>query len=118
MTTPAHVDYIELFAASTPASKAFYQTAFGWAFTDYGPDYVGFHDGTREAGGFYSDGPPRPPLPVLLTDDLDAVRAQVIAAGASITAEHIFPGGRRFHFIDPAGNELAVWTKSDQPAQG
>lgn len=112
MTTPAKVDYVELCASSNEAAKAFYGKAFGWTFTDYGPDYVGFNDGAKESGGFQCDGTKFTPLPILYSDDLEATRQQVLAAGGQINGpDYEFPGGRRFHFTDPFGNELAVWTK-------
>jgi uncharacterized protein len=110
-------DYIELAAPDLAAAKSFYADAFGWTFTDYGPAYTGIHDptGDREMGGF---NPVRPagtglPLVILYSDDLDATLASVQAAGGSVSEGPFqFPGGRRFHFTDPAGNELAVWTEA------
>ncbi len=108
----ARVDYVELSAGDGGATKKFYGEAFGWSFQDWGPDYVAFDDG-REAGGFRVETERRPPLVILYADDLDAVRARVTAAGGKLLGpDHEFPGGRRFHFLDPAGNELAVWTKT------
>jgi predicted enzyme related to lactoylglutathione lyase len=110
-------DYIELAAPDLAAAKAFYADAFGWTFTDYGPDYTGIHDpgADREMGGL---NPARPagaglPLVILYSDDLDATLESVRGAGGSVTEGPFqFPGGRRFHFTDPAGNELAVWTEA------
>ena len=105
------IDYIEFGTTDIPATKQFYQRAFGWTFTDYGPDYTSFADG-RLSGGFRSDGPPgRCPLIVLYAADLDGKRNQVEAAGGTPFNDHSFPGGRRFHFVDPGGNELAVWSE-------
>ncbi len=112
MTIDARVDYVELSVADGPAARAFYEKAFGWSFQEWGPDYLAFNEG-RDAGGMRVEHDRKPPLVILLTDDLDAVRARVIAAGGKVLGPDIvFPGGRRFHFLDPAGNELAVWTKS------
>ena len=108
------LNYIELPASDIPATKAFYAKAFGWTFTDYGPDYVAFEFDGRE-GGFNAERKviaTGGPLLVLFANDLDAMEAKVSGAGAEITEHHDFPGGRRFHFRDPNGNELAVWTKS------
>ena len=100
-------DHIDLEAA-----KAFYSGAFGWKFQDWGPDYASFEDG-RLAGGFYvSDEIIRGgPLVIIYAVDLEAVAAGVRNNGGTIVKEIFsFPGGRRFHFTDPEGYELAVWT--------
>lgn len=122
MPIPSHekgVDYVEFAAEDFGPVKAFYGEVFGWTFTDYGPDYVAFEDG-RLAGGFAKGAPaPGTTLVVLFAKDLEANCAAVQAAGGRITREIFsFPGGRRFHFRDPAGNELAVWTDVLEPAAG
>jgi predicted enzyme related to lactoylglutathione lyase len=107
------IDYIEIGAVDIAASKAFYSAAFGWKFTDYGPDNAGIQGDGREPGGLakvdsVGEGGP---LIVLYSDDLDATYASVRSAGGEITEELFeFPGGRQFHFHDPSGNELAVWS--------
>jgi hypothetical protein len=111
MLKKAHVDYIEFWTTSTSAAKAFYSQALGWTFTDYGDDYTALHDGHRESGGFHASETRFTPVPIFYADDLETIKAQVIAAGGTIGAEHTFPGGRRFHFTDPFGNAVAVWTK-------
>lgn len=105
------LDYLEFTVADIAASKAFYAAAFGWTFTDYGPQYCEFDDG-RLKGGFSTQGTPRPggALIVIYADDLAEAQSRVEAAGAAIVASHEFPGGRRFHFVDPDGYELAVWS--------
>ncbi|CAA9380950.1 MAG: Glyoxalase family protein [uncultured Nocardioides sp.] len=108
------IDYIELAAPDLPAARAFYAAAFGWEFNDYGPDYAGIRapGGDREAGGLNPTGTPGPggALVLLYSTDLDSTLEGVRAAGGQVTQEpYGFPGGRRFHFRDPAGNELAVW---------
>jgi len=109
----ARTDYTELSIRNAAQAKAFYAAAFGWTFQEWGPDYLSFHDGTREAGGMRVESDSAAPIPVLLTDDLERVKEQVVAAGGTIVGpDHVFPGGRRFHFRDPSGNELAVWTKT------
>jgi predicted enzyme related to lactoylglutathione lyase len=93
-------------------ARRFYERAFGWLFTDYGPDYASFVDG-RLAGGFTTGRAPTRggALVVLFALDLaDAERRVLDAGGAVVTPAYDFPGGRRFHFADPAGNELAVWS--------
>lgn len=109
------IDYIELAAPDIEAAKRFYADAFGWSFNDYGPAYAGIRaaDGEGEVGGLNSAGAAGPGLPLVIiySDDLDATLAAVRAAGGRITTEPFeFPGGRRFHFADPAGNELGAWT--------
>ena len=113
MTADGALDYIELPATDIPATKAFYGAVFGWSFTDYGPDYVAFVAQGRD-GGFNKGRKPASadgPLVVLYANDLDAMEAKVKSAGASIISRESFEGGRRFHFRDPNGNEIAVWTK-------
>lgn len=106
------IDYIELPAADLEAMKRFYGDVFGWEFQDWGPDYVSFADG-RLAGGFRreSEVAPGGPLVVMYAVDLEGCEAKVRAAGGTTVKEIFsFPGGRRFHFRDPAGHELAVWS--------
>lgn len=106
------LDYIEMPATggTLDTVKAFYSSAFSWSFTDYGPTYSAFDEGLE--GGFQGDVAEalQKPLPVIYSEDLDATLAAVEAAGGRIVRPIFeFPGGRRFHFADPAGNELAVW---------
>jgi len=106
------IDYIELPVDDVGVSKAFYSGVFGWKFTDYGPDYAAFEDG-RLAGGLHGgkQGSRGGALVVIYATALEAIRDAVVFAGGKIVVEtHDFPGGRRFHFTDPAGNELAVWS--------
>jgi len=106
------IDYIEFPATEMEATKKFYSELFGWTFEDYGPDYISFVDG-RIAGGFYrSEEPPATrPLTVIYSADLEGTEARVKTAGGKIVKEIFsFPGGRRFHFTDPNGNELSVWS--------
>jgi uncharacterized protein len=109
------IDYVELNVSDIAKSKAFYGKAFGWTFTDYGPAYCEFSDG-RMTGGFTTTAPVTAaggPLVILYADDLEACLAGAKAAGAEITQPIFsFPGGRRFHFRDPDGYELAVWSKA------
>lgn len=109
MKAVGKIDYVELPGGDLPAVKRFYAEAFGWAFTDYGPTYAAFYEGLE--GGFQADAAEAPaaPLVVLWADDLEALLGRVQAAGAVITRPiFTFPGGRRFHFRDPAGTELAA----------
>ena len=112
---PGHhtVDFFEIPVIEMAGAKAFYNAAFGWTFTDYGPDYVAIRGRDREQGGLRkADAVPKGgPLVVLYSADLEATHAAVKAAGGRIVQEIFsFPGGRRFQFEDPSGNELAVWS--------
>lgn len=119
--TSAHthhgIDYIELTVTDLDAAKRFYRSAFGWDFTDYGPEYAGIHrvDGTGEAGGLALGTEVRTggPLVLLYSADLDTSLRSVGAAGGTVTEGPFdFPGGRRFHFTDPSGNQLGVWSET------
>ena len=108
------VDYIEFSTTNIEETKKFYSEVFGWEFTDYGPDYASFNDG-RLAGGFTvaPEVTAGGPLVVLYSTNLAEIEARVIESGGQIVRETFeFPGGRRLHFTDPSGNELAIW--SDQ----
>jgi predicted enzyme related to lactoylglutathione lyase len=108
------IDYVEMRVNDIAKTKAFYGSVFGWTFQDYGPDYCEFRDG-RLTGGFTTEGTPQPggPLVVLYGDDLEGLIDKVVKAGGEIsTPTFDFPGGQRFHFIDPNGYELAVWRKT------
>jgi uncharacterized protein len=111
------IDYIEFTAPDLPIIKKFYGDVFGWSFQDWGDEYVSFSDG-RVDGGF-SRGAAHAsetktgsgPLVILYSSGLEAILEKVKASGGSITRDTFsFPGGRRFHFADPSGNELAVWS--------
>jgi len=105
------IDNIEFNVLDMARTKAFYGGAFGWTFVDYGPSYTEFTDG-RLTGGFAAGDPVRPggPLIILYADDLVQAQTRITDAGGSISrAVFSFPGGRRFHFTDPDGYELAVW---------
>ena len=113
MLEDGKIGYVEMPGADLPATKGFYAQAFGWTFTDYGPDYAAF-EGQGADGGFTTpqEGATDKPLVVLYAHDIEAMAAKVAAAGAVITKPIFsFPGGRRFHFRDPSGNELAVFTE-------
>ena len=111
MGEDGRIDYVEFSAGDLVATKRFYEQAFGWAFTDYGPGYAAFDEGLD--GGFNAGGEARAPLVILYADDLEAAEAKVRAAGGEVVRPaYDFPGGRRFHFRDPSGNELAVWTEA------
>ncbi|RDE08864.1 VOC family protein [Pelagibacterium lacus] len=105
------IDYVEFESDRPSESRAFFAAAFGWRFTEYGPDYLGI-EGADLDGGIARAGKPKPPLIIVYADDLDAAEAAVRGAGGEITrGQFDFPGGRRFHFREPGGNELAVWSR-------
>lgn len=116
MTTKNNrIDYVEFAAEDLGAFKRFYAEAFGWKFQDWGPDYASFEGAGLDGGVRGGEAPKQGSTTVILyADDLDAAERRVIKAGGVIGARHEFPGGRRFHFRDPAGNELAVWTKEGE----
>ena len=106
------IDNIEFGVADIARSRTFYGAAFGWSFTDYGPTYCEFSDG-RLTGGLTTQTPVRAggPLVILYVDDLADMQRRLEALGAPIVKPiFAFPGGRRFHFTDPDGYELAVWS--------
>ena len=106
------IDNIEFNVSDIARSKAFYGVVFGWTFVDYGPTYTEFTDG-RLTGGFTTGEAVRPggPLVILYADDLEAMQRRLEQIGATISRPVFgFPGGRRFHFLDPDGYELAVWS--------
>ncbi|RWN09661.1 MAG: VOC family protein [Mesorhizobium sp.] len=114
MKLPGKLDYLEMPATGGTLDrlKAFYSTAFAWSFTDYGPTYSAFAEGLD--GGFQADAAEAPskPLPVLYSGNLEQTLDAVESAGGTIVKPIFpFPGGRRFHFVDPAGNEMAVWSE-------
>lgn len=111
------IDYVEFPASDFDAVQEFYQQAFGWEFMDYGPEYRSFSDG-KLSGGFRrsemkASTTTGSALVVLYAKDLEATREKVLASGGAIVQDTFsFPGGRRFQFSDPHGNELAVWSDS------
>ncbi|MGH7541987.1 MAG: VOC family protein [Gemmatimonadota bacterium] len=115
MHTHHAIDYVEFTVQDLAEAKRFYSSAFRWAFNDYGLDYAGIQGPDREVGGLRRSEESRGggPLVVLYSEDLEASLAAVRSAGGSIVQEPLsFPGGRRFHFVDPSGNELAVWAET------
>lgn len=107
------IDYIEFPCTDPQAIKTFYSAVFGWTFEDYGPSYIAFHDAGVE-GGFTTEEPVTTggARVILYSDNLEATLVAVQAAGGRIHKEIFsFPGGRRFHFLDPDGNHLAVWSE-------
>jgi predicted enzyme related to lactoylglutathione lyase len=111
----SRIDYVEMNVRDLARAKAFYGAAFGWKFTAYGEDYLAFSDGRLE-GGFATAESPSPGgglLVILYADDLEDMQGRIEAAGGKISRPIFkFPGGRRFHFKDPDGYELAVWSRA------
>lgn len=108
-----HFSYIELQSTDIEATKKFYSTVFGWTFVDYGPDYVSFSKSGVDGGFAKVDSIMRGgTLLVLYHKDLNFIKNEIISHGGRITKDVFgFPGGKRFHFSDPSGNELAVWSE-------
>ncbi len=115
MPTNIKINYIEFQIKNIAAAKKFYGQSFGWTFQDYGPDYCAFNDGQMD-GGFYtsklsSKTANGGALVVLYSEDLEATLDIIVANGGKVVKDIFsFPGGRRFRFEDPNGNELAVWS--------
>ncbi len=117
---PRHnkINYVEYPSRDLPSTKRFFQQAFGWTFQDYGPDYAAFSDQGLDGGFFKSELAARTEtgsaLIVLYSDVLEDTLNNVEAAGGKVVNPiFAFPGGRRFHFVEPGGNELAVWSEPE-----
>lgn len=106
------INYVELQANDLEKTKEFYSSAFGWTFTDYGPTYTAFSESGLEGGFAKTDDTiVNGALVVLYHDNLEQIKIRVEQAGGNIAKDIFsFPGGRRFHFTDPSGNELAIWS--------
>jgi len=110
------MNYVEFPAKDLAGTKEFFESVFGWSFTDYGPEYTAFEDQGLDGGFFKSDlassTEKGAALIVFYSDQLEATLAKVERAGGSIIKPIFsFPGGRRFHFTEPSGNEFAVWSE-------
>lgn len=109
------INYVEFPATDIEATKAFFTTVFGWVFEDFGPEYTAFSDQGVD-GGFYksektSSVESGAALVVLYSDAIEPLQARIEQAGGIVVKPIFpFPGGRRFHFKEPSGNELAVWS--------
>lgn len=110
---PIKINYIEFYAPDLSAIKDFYQKAFEWDFTDYGETYTAFSNSAGLDGGFEKSNSPikNGALVILYHENLEEIQQKVTQSGGTISKPIFeFPGGRRFHFTDPAGNELAIWS--------
>ncbi|ADZ90799.1 VOC family protein [Marinomonas mediterranea] len=110
------INYVELPAKDLTLNKSFFEKAFGWSFQDFGTEYTAFENAGLDGGFFQADFASRPQngaaLVVLYSSELETTLERVKEYGGSIEQEIFeFPGGRRFHFLDPCGNEWAVWSK-------
>jgi len=110
------INYVEFPAKDLAGTKTFFQSVFGWSFVDYGPEYTAFENQGLDGGFFQSDlassTAKGAALIVLYSNQLEATLAKVEKAGGSIVRPiYSFPGGRRFHFTEPSGNEFAVWSE-------
>lgn len=113
------IDYVELTVTDLDQAKRFYTEAFGWTFTDYGPGYAGIRDSrddsATEVGGLLLDADVLTggPLVLLYSNNLERSAEAVARSGGHVVkGPYEFPGGRRFHFTDPSGNELGVWAEA------
>ena len=116
MTKNNKINYIEIPAQNIAATKTFFSGVFGWSFVDYGPEYSSFAAQGVDGGFFKSElvvsTKNGSPLIVLYSDSLEATQDKIEQAGGkTIKPIFSFPGGRRFHFSDPNGNEFAVWSE-------
>ena len=117
---PEHekIDYVEFPANDIEATKNFFTTVFGWSFEDYGPDYTAFSNQGLDGGFYHSDLRASTQnggaLIVFYSRALEITQSKITKAGGEIIRPiFFFPGGRRFHFSDPNGNEFAVWSDID-----
>ena len=116
MSNHHHINYLEIPASAIEATKEFFVKVFGWKFIDYGPDYCCFQNAGIDGGFYRSDRKALTEsgsaLVVLYSADLESSLTNVqAAAGIIVKPIFSFPGGRRFHFLDPSGNEFAVWSE-------
>ena len=108
------IDYIEFPSANRPETSSFFRAAFGWGITSYGPDYDGLEGAGIDGGVDQNEGRVAATMAVVRTDNLDDAERRVTAAGGTVTRpQYDFPGGRRFHFREPGGNEMAVYVATE-----
>jgi len=109
------LNYLEFPARDLNKTKGFFESAFGWTFEDFGPDYCSFSKQGLDGGFYRSDLQSKPEtgaaLAIFYSTDLKETQAKVEKAGGAIVQKIFsFPGGQRFHFCEPSGNEFAVWS--------
>jgi len=115
MNTHEKLSYVEFPANNLAATKAFFTKAFAWSFVDYGEEYATFSNQGLDGGFYQSELASKTQnggaLLVFYSQKLEDTQTKVIEADGIIVKEIFsFPGGRRFHFIEPSGNEFAVWS--------
>lgn len=114
MHAEKRIDYVEIPVTDPAQARDFFAVLMGWEFQEWGDDYISFNDG-RLHGGFCRSDKPAPAegvLVVFFSTDLERDRDRVVELGATISQDIFsFPGGRRFHFVDPVGNEYAIWSE-------
>jgi hypothetical protein len=116
MKETGKINYVEMPSRDIEATKAFFSSAFGWSFVDYGTEYVAIENAGLDGGFYKSDqiasAENGSVLVVLYSSELEATLEGIISAGGKVVKDIFdFPGGRRFHFTDPSGNEFAVWSE-------
>lgn len=115
MRSENRIDYIEIPVTDLPRARSFLEAMFGWEFQEWGDEYFSFNDGRLDGGLRKADdaAPNTGVLLVFYSDDLERDVSRVRELGGTISQEIFpFPGGRRFHFIDPVGTEFAIWSES------
>ena len=121
MSDENRFDYVEIPVTDLQKTREFFSSLFGWSFQEWGDEYMSFNDG-RLDGGFRLSAEPAPSTGVLLvffSKDLERDLERVKNLGAKISQEIFsFPGGRRFHFVDPVGTEYAMWAENSNNSSG
>ena len=121
MRAENRIDYVEIPVTDLPKAREFFTALFGWSFQDWGEDYMSFNDGRMDGGFRRSEevAPTTGVLVVFFSTDLDRDFERVQELGAVISQSIFpFPGGRRFHFVDPTGTEYAIWAAISEPDNG
>lgn len=111
MTVEKRIDYIEISVTDPAKARQFFSELYGWKFESWGDDYISFNDGRLKGGFSRNESPGTGILLVFFSENLERDVVQVKKLGATISKDIFdFPGGRRFHFVDPAGTEYAIWS--------
>lgn len=121
MASHEKLNYVEFPSRDIQSTKSFFEKAFGWTFEDYGPNYAAFANQGLDGGFYLSDLHANTQvgsaLLVFFSEDLEATLEKVVTSGGKIIKPIFhFPGGRRFHFTEPSGNEFAVWSDKEPAA--